>query len=106
MDKMVPIQYRGFWDVPRIFLARYKGKLFLFDCRFDEVIDDFPDFYQVYLLPALDQHEPPGSWDQLSSKAIHHFGLVPIQKIRFDQTKRREIDSTILDELVAGIPIG
>ena len=106
MGKMVPIQYREFWDVPRIFLASYRSKLFLFDCPFDEGTEDFPDYYQVYLLPDLEQHALSNSWDKLSSKAIHYFGKVHIKTIRFDQTKRREIDSSILDELAAGIPIG
>jgi hypothetical protein len=98
MDKMVPIQYGGFYDVPLSFEVRYQGRLFAFDCRFDEAIDEYPDFYRVYLLP-----DPPGPWEHWSSNAIHHFGQVSIQKIRFDQTKRRAIDSTILDELIAGM---
>ena len=105
MSKWIPIEYRDFWDVPRIFLARYDGKLFLFDCAFDETTEDFPDFYQVYILPNLDEKELADSWAHLSSRAIHCFDKVPIERIRFDPTRRREIDSTILDELTAGIAI-
>ena len=36
------IQYRDFYDVPRIFVADYQGRLYLFDCPFDEALDDYP----------------------------------------------------------------
>jgi len=104
MDKWIPIEYRDFWDVPRIFITRYQGKLFLFDCAFDEATEDFPDFYQVYLLPNLDLKDPANSWPQLSSRAIHCFGKVPIEKVRFDPTRRREIDSSVLEEMTATVP--
>lgn len=106
MHQSISIEYREFWDVPRIFLARYEGKLFLFDCVFDETTEDFPDYYQVYQLPNLEPEELAGSWAHLSTKAILCFGKVPIQRIPFDASKRRNIASTILDELAAGIAIG
>ncbi len=106
MGQSIPIEIREFWDVPRIFLAPYQGKLFLFDCVFDETTEDFPDYYQVYQLPDLRREDLAGSWAQLSTKAVHSFGKVPIQRISFDPMKRRQIGSTILDELTAGIAIG
>ena len=52
-ETWAPIRYRDFYDVPRIFLANYRGRLYLFDCPFDEETEDFPDFYHVYTMPPI-----------------------------------------------------
>jgi hypothetical protein len=106
MDNGAPIKYRGFWDVPRIFLVPYQDKLFLFDCAFDEITEDYPDYYRVYVLPNLADEEPAGSWAKLHLKAIQYVGEVPLASVRFDPSKRREIDSTILDQLTKAICSG
>jgi hypothetical protein len=96
-----PIRYREFWDVSRIFLVPYQGKWFLFDCPFDEVTEDFPDSYRVYMIPEPSEEELVGSWDKLHEKAIRCFGAVPIARVRFDPSRRREIDTGVLDGLMA-----
>jgi hypothetical protein len=96
-----PIRYRDFWDVPRIFLVSYRGQLFLFDCPFDETLEDFPDLYHVYVMPALGEDELSGSWAGLALKAIRHVGDVPIAQVRFDQTKRQGIDPSLLDDMTS-----
>ncbi len=101
MSEWVPIRYLGFWDVPRNFLVRWQGTLYLFDCPFDEELDDYPEVYAVYSLPELSQDEIDASWVALPSKATRRVGTVPINTVRFDATKRKEIDATVLDELLA-----
>jgi hypothetical protein len=99
MSTWAPIRYRGFWDVPRIFLVTDCGRHLLFDCPFDETIEDFPDDYRVYLMPPITEEELAGSWDQLSERALQYLGKVSIGKVRFDPSKRREIDTAILEDL-------
>ncbi len=106
MNTWNPIRYRGFWDVPRIFLASYKGRVFLFDCAFDENTEDYPEQYRVYILPYLAEEELVHSWDKLHLKALQYLGEVPLNRIRFDPTRRREIDSAILEELTGAIKVG
>src|SRR5262245_53453171 len=101
MSTWVPIEYREFWDIPRVFIARYKGKTILFDCVFDECTEDFPDSYTAYLLPSLEDRDLAGSWDKLSALAIQSLGTVSVSSVRFDASKRREVDGAILDELLA-----
>lgn len=101
MTHWAPIQYREFWDVPRIFLVPYQGKCFLFDCAFDEATEDFPDSYRAYIIPEPSQEELVGSWDKLHEKAMHYCGDVPIRRVCFDPSKRREIDASILEELMS-----
>src|SRR5207302_1388121 len=99
-------KYREFWDVPRMFLVASQGKHFLFDCPFDETTEDFPDAYRVYLMPPSTEEELAGSWDQLSERALQYLGKVLIGKVRFDPSRRREIDTAILEELTTGIGTG
>jgi RNA polymerase sigma factor (sigma-70 family) len=95
-----PIQYREFWDIPRIFIAPFQGRTLLFDCRFDEVLGDFPAYFKVFLLPHLDPEELAGSWDDLGHRAIQFIGNVPIEKVRFDPSKRRQVNTALLKELL------
>ncbi len=101
MTHWLPIRYRDFWDVPRIFLVQLEGQSILFDCRFDEVKEDYPDRYQIYLLPALTESELAGSWDGLADRASHRAAEIAVSEVRFDQTSRQAIDGSILDKLMA-----
>lgn len=103
MSQRVPIQYRGFWDVPRIFLARYEGLTFLFDCAFDEKLDDYPETYKVFLLPELREDELPRDWTILPQRALHFLGNIPVSQVSFDPTKRQTIDSQLLDGLLSAV---
>jgi len=96
------IQYRGFWDVPRIFLARHQGQTYLFDCPFSEDLDDYPDVFKVYLIPDLTDVELPKDWTTLPKKAIRYLGEIPVAHVRFDPTRRQSIDSSIFEELAVG----
>jgi hypothetical protein len=101
MNNWAPIKYMGFWDVPLIILIPYKQELFLFDCAFDEALDDYSDSYKVYTLPDLKVEELPADWTKLHLRANRYLGEVPVSKVQFDPTRRRAIDTTVLDELAA-----
>ncbi len=92
-----PIHYRGFWDVPRILLARHRGRLFLFDCPFDVELDDYPDEYAVYELPHGADAELPTDWTTLVGRAVAKLGEVAVSAVRFDPTRREAIDAAVLE---------
>jgi hypothetical protein len=100
MNNWAPILYRGFWDVPRVFLVNWRDQTILFDCLFDESIEDYPDFYRVFIVPSFTAEELAGSWADLYEKAIKEIGVVPVQKVVFDPTRRKSIDATLLNELL------
>lgn len=106
MSPWSPIQYRDFWDVPRIFLVHHQGALFLFDCDFDDELEDFPDSYKVYVLPELTDEQRAGSWDKFHEQAIRFVGEVPIERVKFDPSKQCAVDTTVLSELLARLPTG
>ena len=101
MNRWVAIDYREFWDVPRIFFATDAGRLVLFDCAFNEVLEDYPEVYRIYAMPSLSPDALAGSWKDIHRKATRFLGAVPISRVTFDPTKRKQIDASVLDELLA-----
>jgi hypothetical protein len=93
------IVYRDFYDVPRVFLVRYKQHLFLFESVFDAQRDDYSQTYNVYLMPELTENEIGGSWEKISQKAIRKICQVPVSDVKFDPTRRKEIQAETLKEL-------
>jgi hypothetical protein len=93
-------QYRDFWDFPRIFLVSFEQSLFLFDCTFNQEIEEFRSEYQVFLMPELDDKDLGGSWNQLSEKSIRLLGKVPVNDVAFDDTRRRFIDADAILKLL------
>jgi hypothetical protein len=99
VSEMVPIRYLGFWDVPRNFLVRHDGELLLFDCPFSDELDDYPDVYSVYALPEMSREEIDADWPGLPAKANRKLGDVPIARVRFDATLRKEIGGEVFQLL-------
>lgn len=102
MSRSVKIKYRDFYDVPRIFIVKHRDMQLLFDSRFDEDLDDYPDFYKVFVLPDISDGDLRGSWEHLAKRAVRFLGEVRTSAVRFDPSKRRTIESAVIDELVEG----
>ena len=100
-----PIRYRDFWDFPRIFITDYRGKWFLFDCAFDEELEDYPNSYKVSLITPPSEEMLEGSWECLPQLSVQVLGDIPIANVEFDSTKRQAISSTILDELTTAVAV-
>lgn len=93
----LPIRYRGYWDVPRIFLVRHANNLYLFDCPFSEELDDYPDVFTVYLLPEIPDAATPNDWTTLPALALNVVGRVPVSAVQFDPTRRAAIAADVFD---------
>ena len=104
MKEAVQIQYRDFYDVPRIFLAELDGVQFLFDCPFDDGLDVYSEAYEVFVLPRLAREEVDGSWEGLSARAIQRLGRVPTSSVTFDPSGRKTIDANVLRGLKTALP--
>lgn len=99
MTEKLKIEYRDFYDVPRIFITSYAGRHFLFDCPFDNALDDYPVSFDVFLMRPLSEAELKGSWEHLRDHAIRFLGQVPVDSVKFDATLRKEIDADVLSQL-------
>lgn len=96
MKPWIPITYREVYDIPRIFLARGEGHVFLFDCRFDSEKEDYQETYNVYLMPKMGNEDLSGSWEGLSAKAERLLGEVRTSEVSFDPTLREQINTEVL----------
>jgi hypothetical protein len=94
------LQFRDFWDVPRIFLVSYGSHILLFDCKFDEKSEDFAKTYHVLLMPVLSDIQLNGSWENLSENAIASLGEIAISDIIFDDSRRQFISSDAVSKLL------
>ena len=101
MPHTAPFIYRTFYDVPRFLVVDYQNQRFLFDSAFDNDLDEYPNFYQVFLLGEVTQETLSGSWINLAERAERSLGEVPIKDVVFDATLCREIQTDILDDLLA-----
>ena len=100
--KPLPIRYRDFYDIPRAVVLEYEGDVYFLDCPFDCAIDDYGEGFSVYrlsssVLPNLENID----WSSLSKEG-EYLGTVPINRVEFDNTKRRHIDSGVIEELLRG----
>ena len=95
----VPIRYREFHDIPRIFLAEHRGHIYLFDCSFDENADEYPDRYRVFRLPhGVTPPAEGASWIGLAEGGAF-IAEVPISAVEFDPTRRAAVDAAVFDRL-------
>ncbi len=99
MTNWEKIRYRECWDVPRIFFVDHSDNLYLFDCQFDSNLDDYPESYQVFLMPTLTDADFAGSWADLWQRAVRKVGDVSVSAVRFDPTKRAAIDADVFDSI-------
>ena len=83
MDEWTDIQYRDFYDVPRMIVARKGEEARLFYSRFDEQSDEYLDFYAVYRMPLLSETELDGSWVGLEDQALERLDDLPIHDLPF-----------------------
>ena len=106
MAQRAAIQYREFYDFPRMFIVEFKGSQFLFDGSFDDGLDDYPDQYRVSLLPRLTPKDLAGSWAGLAQRAIQQLGHISTSAVQFDATRRESIDVDVLRDLLAARSTG
>lgn len=96
-----PIRYSGFYDVPLAFVVQHQGTYLLFRRDFDDDLDDYPDAYEVYALAGISDKMAEIPWTHLAEFTGERLGQVSVRDVQFDATKRREMDTAILDSLAA-----
>ncbi|MEZ5306402.1 MAG: hypothetical protein R2684_04575 [Pyrinomonadaceae bacterium] len=102
MTKYSIVEYREFYDVPRVLLLFSEACLLLLDCQFDDEADDYPHSYEVYLMPRDFDWSGLSNWYGIEANAIRKIGTLGLDQIEFDETKRKHIKSRALDALCSG----
>jgi hypothetical protein len=82
--------YSGFWDVPRLFSVRVDGGYLLFDCEFDDVVDDYSSVYRVTLVRS--ESELTSDATRSAAETSPLLGEVPVADINFDESRRRFVE--------------
>lgn len=100
MAAMLPFRYGGFWDVPRFILLRYDGKVLYLQSPFDEELDEYPDYYTVYLVPdSMGESCLSVDWKRFDNAPLTRVGQIPISAVKFDSTLRKSLDSSCLEPI-------
>jgi hypothetical protein len=99
---MTPFQYVDFYDVPRIIVLRVPGKWLLLWSAFDKKADEYETEYSVYQLPESFEPIPKGlPWKFLDELELKCIGKIPVTEVRFDVSKRKHLDASILANIAA-----
>lgn len=93
------IVYSGYYDAPLAFVVSHKDTQYLFWRVFDDALDDYPDEYEVFVLPDLSEEEIRESWSSLPEKAEAYVGKIHLNQLIFDPTKRQSIQTVTLERL-------
>jgi hypothetical protein len=97
--RWLPMVYRGFYDIPRMVAVTLGETTYLLHCPFDESLDDYSPYFDVYQLPAgLEDLQREPAWDELPRMG-RRVGRVPVDKVEFDSSRRETISASFLDHL-------
>ncbi|MBA2718649.1 MAG: hypothetical protein H0U52_05285 [Chloroflexi bacterium] len=99
MTSLPIVEYRDFYDVPRLVLIEVDQRLVLLDNPFDDGLDDYSPDYDVYELERDPRYPATRDWRSLSSEG-RHLGTVPVGSITFDPTRRQSLRSAALTSLL------
>jgi hypothetical protein len=83
MTRWRVIEYRSFYDVPRMIVASSDEGLFFFHSPSSDEIDDYAPHYEVYRLPMLDAALLPMSWENLEQQAVERRANIPLNNLPF-----------------------
>jgi hypothetical protein len=98
MADRIPLTYGEFYEFPRMIRFQFEGEWFFLDSPFDVERDDYPDVYNVYLLPFRSEEEVkanPFYWKDLSHAV--HLGQLGVTEIGLDETRRRSLDPRVIE---------
>lgn len=96
----LPIQYREFWDVPRLIVVDTGDRRLLLDCSFDDALDEYPPDYKVFDLPVSSLESISGKdWSALSNQGTF-VGQIPVADITLDDSKRGAILATSIQRFL------
>lgn len=104
MSQTARILYAGFYDHPLGFTVRHQEALYLFWRDFSDDLDEYEDAYRVYAMPPMTDESIQSSWLNLNETATALLGEVPVKSVVFDETRRREIETDVLERLLADVP--
>ena len=99
MSEWVSFEYREFYDIPRMLIFTFRGRILLLKSSFDEEDDEYSKKYSVYELSPSSMEQLEDSWEGLESQALSCLGEISVETVKFDPTRRNQIDVDALKVL-------
>ncbi|XSG77483.1 hypothetical protein ACP8Y2_10785 [Herpetosiphon llansteffanensis] len=93
------IKYWGFYDIPRGFLVSYKDEYYIFECLFDDNLDDYDNYYTVYKIYSSKIGELKITIDWSIEGYGYEICTVLTKHVDFDPSKRKSISSDIFTHI-------
>jgi hypothetical protein len=93
------IKYFSFWDVPRTFAFERGGDLYVLKSEFDDDLDEYPDDYEVFVVPGFGNLSVVSDWKSIEPLPKTSVGRVPVASVRFDESRRKYVDGSFLDAI-------
>jgi hypothetical protein len=88
----IPFNYREFYDVPRTLIFEIVDQFIMFDSKFDEIIDEYDENYQIWLIKNPNEFDWSTSWGNLPRESDTLIGRIAVKDVIFDETLRKFID--------------
>lgn len=96
----VSIAYREFYDVPRCVVVRLGDRFYYLKSDFLEQLDDYDRDFSVFLLsPDAENRVASPDWTSLEDGSVL-LGRIPVDSVRFDESRRRYIDASALERFM------
>jgi len=95
----LPIRYREFYDIPRVFIVDWNGAIYLFESPFDNDRDEYQPNYSAYRLGEdLRERFDDVSWTDLAILG-EPLGSVDTGLVEFDPTRRELVNASVFEHL-------
>ena len=98
--------YGTFSDIPRGVFVKVDKDIIHLECDFDEILDDYKDFYKVYMMigPTRDDFYTGRFYYHKYSQV--YIGDLSLRDITFDSTRRKSLKSEKLETMINHFNLG
>ena len=99
MEWLPILEYREFYDLPRLILVETDDRFLLLDCPFEDGFDDYAADFFVYQLESDPRLSFGADWSGLPATG-RLLGQVSVNSITFNSTRREALRSRELATLL------
>src|SRR5438309_251065 len=95
------VRYGSFFDFPRGMYVQVGLVIVRLNAEFDDVTDDFREYYDVWIMPDADPSSFPAATAAIVGYTEVPIGTIAVSEIEFDPSRRKTIKCNRLEEMVA-----
>ncbi len=99
-EEWLPIEYREFYDFPRSFFVRVRGRWLFLDAKFDEAADEYGKF-DVFDMDQIGPADVAPDWTAARTFSAACLGSALLGADSFDPSRRRAVASSAVAPFIA-----